>query len=278
MPEPVTRLRRLVRRGRSDAPGRTIDRLGRLGLVSYGVLHVAVAWLALQVAFGVPGATADPRGAIGIIADTHYGWVALAVGAVGLIAFAIWQLTAAAVGFTWVSGSERFRKRWGAVAKAIATSAVAVLTVDYLVGRAAPGGDTAARRLAAALLALPAGRVVLALAALALLGLAGSMVYTGVRRTFMGDLDVHRLPDGARLVVEVIGSVGTLARAAAVAVVGLLAGTAALFADPRRAGGLDAALRALASTWRGTSMLLVVAVGFAAYGVFCLVDAATRRA
>jgi len=278
MTERVSHLRRLVQEGRSDAPGRTIDALGRVGLVSYGVVHLVVAWLALQVAFGVPDVAADAQGAIGAIAATAWGTSALVVAAVCLLAFAVWQLIAAAIGFRWVYGGERFRKRWGAAAKAVATSALTVLIVEYLVGRNRPSGDTAARRLAAALLELPAGRVVVALVAVAVLALAGSMVYTGVRRTFMGDLDVHRLSEGGRRAVEIIGSVGTLARALALAVVGVLAGGAALFAEPRRAGGLDAALRALGETGLGASLLVVVAVGFAAYGVFCMADAATRRA
>jgi len=49
-------------------------------------------------------------------------------------------------------------------------------------------------------------------------------------------------------------------------------------ADPRRAGGLDAALRALGETGLGDTLLVVVALGFAAFGLYCLVDAATRRA
>ena len=58
----------------------------------------------------------------------------------------------------------------------------------------------------------------------------------------------------------------------------MLAGAAALCADPGRAGGLDVALRALGGTALGASLLVVVAVGFAAFGLFCFVDAATRRA
>jgi hypothetical protein len=75
-----------------------------------------------------------------------------------------------------------------------------------------------------------------------------------------------------------VGAIGHLARAVALAVVGLLIARAALFADARRAGGLDAALRVLGDTGPGVVLLVVVAVGFAAYGTFCLADALTRRA
>jgi hypothetical protein len=104
------------------------------------------------------------------------------------------------------------------------------------------------------------------------------MTYTGVRRTFMGDLDVRRLTPGVRNAIEVVGAAGHLARALAIAVVGALAGAAALFADAAWAGGLDTALRALGSTLVGTWLLVVVAAGFAAFGLFCVADAATRRA
>jgi uncharacterized protein DUF1206 len=277
MARSLARLRRLVREGRSDAPGRLVDVLGRIGLVGYGVVHLVVAWLALQVAFGVPDAPPDAAGAVGTIARTPGGVLALAVAVVGLVAFALWQVVAAAVGFRWVYGNERMRKRVGAVAKSIAVTGLAGIVLEYLTGMASVEATTV-QQLAAHVLELPAGRLLLGVAAAVLVGIAGAMTYTGVRRTFMGDLDVHRLAPGVQQAIEVAGAAGHLARALAIGVVGGLAGTAALFADPARAGGLDAALRALGSTAAGTWLLAVVAAGFAAFGLFCMADAATRRA
>ena len=156
-------------------------------------------------------------------------------------------------------------------------TALAALVIDYLVGTDSPR-ETTAQTIAADLLGLPAGRILLGVAAGGVLGLAAAMTYTGVRRTFMGDLDLHRLGPLGRRMVAGVGAVGHLARAAALAVVGLLAMGAAVAADPDRAGGLDAALRAVGQTAPGVALLVVIATGFAAYGVFCFVDAATRRA
>jgi hypothetical protein len=277
MVRPLVRLRRLVKEGRSDAPGRVVDALGRIGLVGYGVVHLVVAWLALQVAFGQPDAPPDAEGAVGTIARTPGGVLALVVAALGLLAFAVWQVSAAAVGFRWVSGNERMRKRVGAVAKAIAMTSLALVVVNYLAGMRS-SGNTTAQQAAAGVLALPAGRALLGLAAIVVLSIAVAMTYTGVRRTFMGDLDVGRLSPGVKHAIEVVGVVGHLARAFALGVVGVLAGAAALYADPAQAGGLDAALRALGSTVAGAWLLGTVAAGFAAFGLFCLADAATRRA
>jgi len=177
-----------------------------------------------------------------------------------------------------VSGGERLRKRVGAVAKAIAMVALAAVVLRYLMGRGGAAGNSSAVSVSADLLALPAGRALLGLAAVVVLVLAAAMTYTGVRRTFMGDLDVRRLAPSARRAIASVGALGHLARAAALAVVGVLVGSAAVVADPRRAGGLDAALRALGETGLGDTLLVVVALGFAAFGLYCLVDAATRRA
>jgi len=177
------RLRRCVIEGRSDAPGPVVDVLGRVGLVGYGVVHLLVAWLALQVAIGVPGVSADAQGAVGTLARTRFGGFALGIGAAGLVAFALWQLTAAAVGFSWVGGGERTRKRAGAVAKAIAMLGLAGVVVHYLLGRRQEAGDARAVAVSADLLALPAGRAMLGVAAAVILALAGGMIYTGVRCT-----------------------------------------------------------------------------------------------
>jgi Domain of Unknown Function (DUF1206) len=270
-------LRRLVQGGSSDAPGRIIDVLGRIGLLGYGAVHLIVAWLALEVAFGIPDAPPDAEGAVSAVARTSGGVLALSVAAVGLIAFALWQLTAAAVGFRWVTGGERVRKRVGAVAKAVAMSGLAVTVLSYVAGLRS-GDGTTIQKVAAKVLSLPAGRLLLGLGAVVILGIAAAMGYTGVRRTFMGDLDVRTMSPGVRRAIEVVGSAGHLARALAFAVVAVLVAAAALFADPERAGGLDAALRTLAGTVPGVWLLVVVAVGFAAFGLFCVADAATRRA
>ena len=278
VPGPITSLRRLVRSGRSDAPGEVVDTLGRIGLLGYGLVHVLVAWLGLLLAFGVPEAPADAGGAIGTVARTTGGLLVLALTAVGLTAFALWQVSAAAVGFRWVHGGERMRKRVGAVAKSIATGGLAALVVGFLVGVRGTGGDTSVRQVAGVVLALPGGRILLAAGAVTVVGIAASMVYTGVRRTFLGDLDLRRVRPATRRLIAALGVWGHLARALTFGVVGALAGIAAVSGDAQRAGGLDAALRAVAGVPPGAVLLVTVAGGFAAFGMFCAADAATRRA
>lgn len=277
MRDPLRRLRRLVREGPSDAPGSMVDALGRAGLVAYGVVHLLIAWLALQVAFGVPDGRIGVEGALAAIAASEGGAAALVVVAGGLLAFAVWQLTAAVLGFRWVDGGERFRKRAGATAKAIACIALAVAAAAFVDGRDDPARREA-RALTAQLLTLPGGRFLVALFAGVVVAVAVAMTYTGVRRTFLDDLDLADVTDPTRRGISGLGVVGHLARALSLMLVGVGIGTAAWLSDSAEAGGLDFALRGLAATGPGSALLVVVAAGFAAFGVFCFADAVYRRA
>src|SRR3954452_13850832 len=76
------------RAGASDA----LENLARVGLIAYGVVHLLIAWLALQLAWGGGGGSADQSGAMATVASQPFGKGLLWVLAVGLIALAVWQL------------------------------------------------------------------------------------------------------------------------------------------------------------------------------------------
>src|ERR1700741_4516896 len=76
--------------------------MGRGGMVCYGVVHLLVAYLAVRVAVGDGGQQADQRGATEEIGATGMGGFLLWVLAVGLFAFAAWQLLLAAKGYQWI--------------------------------------------------------------------------------------------------------------------------------------------------------------------------------
>ena len=56
--------------GNSD----TLENLARIGLLAYGVVHLLVAWLAIQLAWsGGSGKTADQSGAMASVAESPVG-------------------------------------------------------------------------------------------------------------------------------------------------------------------------------------------------------------
>jgi hypothetical protein len=196
----------------------------------------------------------------------------------GLLAFAVWQGLAAVAGFRWTSGGERFRKRVGAAAKTVAVLAVAGVGARLLLTGSSGGSSSAgSEEVTAGLLVLPAGRILVGVLALIVLVIAGATGYTGVARNFSDDLDYRRLPDRLCKPVEVLGVAGHVARAVAFAIVGVLFGLAALRTDPGEAGGLDQALTTLSGQPYGPILLLAVALGFVAFGLYSVAESWARR-
>lgn len=263
--------------GGGDAPSRAVELLGRGGLVAYGVVHLVLAGLAVRLALGTRGVEVDQQGAVHEVAGLGpAGRLLLVVVVAGLVAFGLWQACASAVGFRWVSGAERFRKRVGAVAKTIAVLAVAVAAVRTVIGDPT-SGRAGPQWLVGSLLGLPGGRLWVFLAGAVVLVIAATMVYTGLSRSFLGDL-VDDVPRGIRRVAAGLGLVGNLARAVAFGAVGVLFAVAGVRGDPGRVGGFDLALRELTRQWQGVAPLLLVAAGLAAFGAYCFGDAHYRRA
>ena len=104
----------------------------------------------------------------------------------------------------------------------------------------------------------------------------GYHVVKGVRKKFLQDL----AGTGGRAVAPVVvrlGQTGYVAKGIALGVVGGLVVAAAVTTDPERAGGLDEALRTLRDQPFGPALLLVTALGIAAYGGYSFARARFAR-
>ena len=85
-----------------------MDQAVRVGLVSYGVVHLLLAWLAVRLAFGDGGGNASSQGALHQLARTSVGRLSLYVVAAGFVALMAWQALEALWGHrdrTGASGS-----------------------------------------------------------------------------------------------------------------------------------------------------------------------------
>ncbi|MCD2191023.1 DUF1206 domain-containing protein [Actinomycetospora soli] len=265
-----------------DAPA-WVEAIGRVGLVAYGLVHLGIAVLAIRIAALGPRSGAgedghaDPRGAVALVAagGGFFGRWLLGAAAVALVAFAFWQLRAAAVGFCWASPEERWRKRLGAAAKALGVLSVAYLAAEFAVrlqGRRNAFGDTVRE-----VFTYSAGRWAVGIAGLIAIGMFFSMTYTGVRATFMGDFVPEKLHGYRWRLTLITGSVGNLTRAVVFCVVGILTLGAAINDAPDAIGGVDVALRTMASHTVGAAMFVITGLGFAAYFVYCCMDAYARH-
>ncbi len=259
------------RAGDSDA----LEHLARIGLIAYGVVHLLLAWLALQLAWGGgSGQSADQAGALATLAEQPLGRPLLWLLAVGLVALAAWQAAEVLRWRSRLSSSGDARKKAlekvvKSVAKAVLYAVLAVLAVRT----ATSGGSSGGQQSAAGVFGWPAGRWLVALVGLVVIGVGVYLVHKGVSKRFLEEVDLGSAPPQTTRLVTRLGQVGFPAKGVALGVVGGLLVYAALTFDPARATGLDGALRTILSAPFGRVLLTLVAVGIAAFGAYCFVRA-----
>lgn len=246
--------------------GRTVDRLGRLGLVAKGVLYGVIAVLALQVAFGVGGDTVSQEGAIQAIARQPFGTLLLVVLALGLAGYALWRFAQAWYDTGTQTGTRGRIQRVSFAVRGVIYTLLAVFTIRLLAGSGGGGGgqDTGG------LLGLPGGRLLVGLLGLIVLGVGAYQGYKAVTREFLHDLDTASMSSTERRLSERLGVLGLAARMVVYGLLGFFLVRAAVQFDPNQPVGLDAALAQLAAGPGGRVALGIVAAGLLAYGVFCI--------
>ncbi len=138
---------------------------------------------------------------------------------------------------------------------------------------ATSGGGGGGQQQAAGVFGWPAGRWLVALVGLVVIGVGVYLVHKGVSKRFLEEVDLGSAsPQTTRLVTR-LGQAGFPAKGVALGVVGGLLVYAAVTFDPARAGGLDGALRTILGAPFGQVLLTLVAVGIAAFGAYCFVRA-----
>lgn len=247
--------------------------VGRLGLVSYGVVHLLIAVLMVRVAFGSTEQVSK-AGALGAIAATTFGVVLLWVIVVGLVALVVWQLAEA----VWEHrecppGQRALRTGINLVEAAIFGSLAWSAAKTAASGGKPPSGGSDA----GTLFALPGGRYLVGLLGLGVLGLAGYAVYRGFTAAFLREFDLRGAGLRRSFLVTRIGRVGWISLGVAYGTIGVLLVVAAVRFDPNQPVGLDAGLKALSAQPFGQVLLVVLALGLALFGVHCFFDARYRR-
>ncbi len=113
----------------------------QIGLVAYGVVHLLIGWLAVQLALGDHGKSASAKGALSELAQQPFGQVLVWAVAVGLYLLVLWRILEAAFGHRDEDGKDRVRKR---VASGLKAAIYAVLAVTATRVAAGDRADPAA--------------------------------------------------------------------------------------------------------------------------------------
>jgi hypothetical protein len=253
--------------GRRADESTAMDTAVRVGLVSYGIVHLIIAWLAVRLVLGDGSGSASSQGALQQLASTAVGRVSLYVVAVGFLALVLWQALEAVWGHRDEDGGKRILKRVVSAAKVVLYASLAFSALRTATGSSSGNGGTDG--ITARLMQLPGGPLLVAAVGAGVLAVAGFLAYRGLAEEFRSKLqpDGQTGKDGRAYVL--CGKIGYVGKAVALAIVGALFLYAAATQDAEKSGGLDVALRKLLAEPLGGPMLLLVALGFACYGVFC---------
>jgi hypothetical protein len=252
-----------------------LEKVARIGYAVSGLLHIIIGLIAVQLVMGSGGGSADQSGALSQVAAQPFGRVALWLGVVALVALGLWQLSEALFGGKGGDGSERAQHVVKAAGKGVVYLALAFTTFSFADG----GGSSSSQQstdVTASLMQSTAGRLLVAVVGVGVLAVGGYHVVKGAKKKFLDDL---RTAGGGSVGTTVtrLGQAGYIAKGVALAVVGVLFVVAAAQADPSEASGLDGALKTLGEQPGGQVILVVVGLGFMAYGLYSFARARYAR-
>jgi len=261
---------------RRTAHSGLLEAITRIGFIGYGLFHLAIMWLAIQIAMHRSGSEADQVGAFQLLQRQPAGHALLVIIAIGLGAMALWQLLTAAVGHTQYSGRRRVFERLASLGRVIVYGFLLWTDIRVLSGSAG-SASSSQQSATAGMLGHAGGRWLVALAGLVVIGIGIGLAIYGGKKAFRSKLALGSARPAVRKTVVRLGQVGYIAKGLAFGIVGGLLFDAAISDQASRARGLDGALRTLAGHGFGTVLLIIIAIGFAAFGIYCFAQSRYRK-
>ena len=249
----------------------------RGGYAACGLIYIAIGVVAAAVAFGWTGRPGGPRRVMLLIEQLPFGKTLLIALSLGLLGYAALN----------VAGAVLDEERRGRGVRAIVMRAADALTGALYVAlavaavriAAAPvrDGGRMVERWAAEILMIPGGASILGVMGLFVMTAGGVLLYRARHEPFETIFDNRHLSTTTRRLLTFSARFGTAARGIVLGTCGLLAVEAALTREARRVGTVGDALSAIETTPAGRAALTVVALGFAAYGLYQLAKTRYRR-
>jgi MFS family permease len=248
-----------------------MDKAIRAGLVAYGVVHLLVGWLALQLAFGESEGKASNKGAMQELAQQPFGEVLVWAIAIGMFLLVLWRGLETTVGHRdKEEGADRWKARAVSALKAVIYAAIGISALNVVIGaKSSKGGSTWTKTV----MEWPAGQWIVAAVGVAVILYGANHIRKGFTEDYAKHLDAEGKSGQTGKAYLLFGKVGYIGKGIAIAIVGGLVLYGGLTHDPKKSGSLDQALHKLLTYPFGQVMLIVVAAGIICYGLFCFARA-----
>lgn len=252
----------------------------RWGFYTKGFLFIIIGILALMVTIGEEeGKITASAGAIATIAQLPYGRVILMLLIVGAVGHGVWNILR---GVADIDGAGKGVK--GIVLRAVAAGvgffyiglSYAALNV-LLTSESLYSDDMIPKTLTAIILAFPLGWIAMVLVGLVVIGVGFHECYSGFTGKFKKNFRLYEAERSDQKFIAVLGALSFTARALIFVLMGYFFIVAAIYYNPDEAVGMDGALRALARSYYGKTLLFVTASGLVGHGILSLYEARYRR-
>ncbi|MDQ0988329.1 DUF1206 domain-containing protein [Streptomyces sp. V2I9] len=264
---------------RRAANSKAVEAGARAGFVARGAIYALVGALALRIALSGGGKQADRGGAIAEISEKPFGKILLWVLGIALVGMALWRLSEALFGSVGPDGHKP-TKRAMAAGRFVFYGCVAYSVLSFAAGDTGSGGgssDKQSQDVTAMALGWPGGQWIVGIAGV---GVACAGLWIAVRammRKYRKHLKMSTMSQRVRQTVDFTGVFGGTARGVVFATAGGFAVAAAIEHQADRTKGMDDTLRSFADTPAGPWLLVVIALGLVAFGVFSWANARYRK-
>lgn len=253
--------------------------LARAGFAARGVVYMTIGAFAVMAAFG-RSEVKGSKGALATILSQPFGQVLLWLVIVGLIGFAVWRLVQAYIDVDGHgAGAKGIAIRTGLAVSGVAHAGLALFAARMVLGWGSGGsGSDPSRQWIAAAYDAGYGQWLTWAVAFIFLVVAGAQVWKGYKATF--ERFFRQCPPEVMRWLRPLARFGLIARGVTFAVIASLIFYGGLRYGGSEGGstpGLADALRAIQGYTLGWLILLVIALGLIAFGVYSLAAARYRR-
>lgn len=252
-----------------------LEVLARVGHASRGIVYVLLGLLAVTSTLNETRPPSLSR-AFSVIDELPGGWLLLLAVAVGLCAYGAWRVLEALLdlqGCGW--RAKGLLRRAGSLVEGISYAGLglfaAIISISRNTGISGEIREEAAVVVAwtARILEWPLGHWLVGAVGLGAIA-TGCAQFLKARENAFKDIEASRR---AMIAIRLVGRIGFAAKGVIFAATGVLFVIAAWRVEASTAGGMRAALSALAEVPFGDWVLLLVSAGLTLYGVFSLIKA-----
>ncbi len=245
------------------------EKFARFGIATKGVVYILIGGLTAMTALGMGGKQTGSSGALEYLAKQSYGQVLLSLVAFGLVGYVFWRF------YQVFADSENNGTDAKGIIKRIAYffSGVFYAFLAYsAIKIITDAGSSSGGNSWSAIFQSTAGKILLVLVALGLLGKAIYQLYQAYSGGFRDKIKEAGLDRKAQKLLVRSGQIGFTARAIVIGITVYLIFKGIISEGSTDMAGKKQAFEFLKGTF-GNTVLIVTALGLVAYGVFMCIKA-----